>query len=260
MFLPGARRTLGEAAGALARARDARSGEGGPLIVAVSTPELRASTLQRMLTLYRRALPEVRVYVEAMGASTQWDGLRRRTVDVGVAYAGGPRELHGLTTTPLFEDVVAGVVVSSTSRLARRKSVSLRELSRDRLILPDRETNPEAFDRVFRAFHVVGFVPHELTTDDRLAENTAPTMALVAAGHGWTLIPRSVRRALPRSVRYVPLIDFAVPMTLEILHRADDRSIRTRTFVRIARQLGEKLARRSELVRDRPAASARVAG
>ena len=97
--------------------------------------------------------------------------------------------------------------------------------------------------------------------DDRLAENTAPTIALVAAGHGWTLVPNSVRAALPRSVRYIPLADFALPLTLEIMHRTDDRSIRTRTFVRIARFHGAVLARRSELVRERPAAaSARQAG
>jgi DNA-binding transcriptional LysR family regulator len=259
-FLPGARRTLAEAAGALARARDARASEGGPLIVALSVPELRSSTLERVLAIYRRSLPEVRVHVEAMGASAQWDGLHRRAIDVGVAYTATPQEHHGLTAIPLFEDVVEGVVVSSSHRLARRKTAKLHELTRERLIMMDREINPDAYDLLFRGFHRVGFVPRELTTDDRMAENTAPTLALVAAGHGWTMVPKSLRRALPHSVRYIPLDDFAVPITLEIMHRIDDRSIRTRTLVRIAREIGTAMARRSDLVRERPAASAKAAG
>ena len=127
--------------------------------------------------------------------------------------------------------------------------------------MADREVNPEVYDLVLRGFHMVGFVPREITTNDRLAENTAPTLALVAAGLGWTLITNSLRAALPRSVQYIPLVDFAVPLTLEIMHRADDRSIRTRTFVRIARHHGAVLERRSELVRERPVvAGARHAG
>jgi len=260
-FLPGARRTLAEAAAAIARARDARSSDDGPLVIAVSTPELRGGFLQRVLTSYRSALPAVRVHIEAMGASAQWDALHRRAVDVGLAYSAAPKIHHRLITTPLFDDVIEGVVVSCSHRLARRKRVHLGDLARERLIMVDREVNPEVYDLAFRGFHMVGFVPREITTDDRLAENTAPTIALVAAGHGWTLVPNSVRAALPRSVRYIPLADFALPLTLEIMHRTDDRSIRTRTFVRIARFHGAVLARRSELVRERPAAaSARQAG
>ena len=259
-FLPGARRALAEAAGAIARARDARASEGGPLVVAVAVPELRESALESVLAAYRRVLPAVRVHVEAMGASTQWDALTRRVVDVGVAYAAAPIEHRRLARIPLFEDVISGVVVSSRHRLARRKTVLLHDLGRERLIMLDRVINPEVYDLIVRGFHMAGFVPREFTTDDRLAENAAPTMALVAAGHGWTMVPNSIRRALPKSVRYIPLADFAVPFTLEIMHRIDDRSIRTRTFVRIARQKCAVLVRRSELVRGRPAARAHAAG
>jgi DNA-binding transcriptional LysR family regulator len=107
---------------------------------------------------------------------------------------------------------------------------------------------------------MVGFTPREVTTDDTMATNTAPTTTLVAAGHGWTMIPSSVRRAMPPAVRYIPLSDFAVPITLEVMRRVDDQSIRTRTFIRISRQIGAMISRRSELVRERPAATAQAAG
>jgi DNA-binding transcriptional LysR family regulator len=263
-FLPDARRTLAEAAGAIARAKDARSSEGGPLVVAVSVPELRETSLERVLMTYRRALPAVQVHIEAMGASAQWDALHRRAIDVGVAYTVTANERHRLTTVPLYDDAIAGVVVSAKHRLARRKSVRLHELSRERLIMIDRAINPEVHDLILRGFHMVGFVPHEFTTDDRIAENSAPTMALVAAGHAWTMLPNSVRRALPSSVQYIPLADFAVPVTLQIMHRLDDRSTRTRTFVRIACQKSEMLARQSDRLSDRatkrPAARARKTG
>lgn len=262
-FLPDARRTLAEAAGAIARAKDARSSEGGPLVVAVSMPEMRETSLERVLSAYRRAMPAVQVHIEAMGASAQWDALHRRAIDVGVAYTVTSKERHHLATIPLYDDTIAGVIVTAKHRLARRKSVRLHELGRERLIMIDRAINPEVHDMILRGFHMVGFVPHEFTIDDHIAENTAPTMALVAAGHAWTMLPNSVRHAVPSSVQYIPLADFAVPLTLQIMHRVDDRSARTRTFVRIARRLSEILARQSDRVGDparkRPAARARTA-
>ena len=93
-FLPGARRTLAEAAAAIARARDARSSDDGPLVSAVSAPELRGGILQRILSSYHSALPDVRVHIEAMGASTQWEALHRRAVDVGLAYTTSTKVHH----------------------------------------------------------------------------------------------------------------------------------------------------------------------
>lgn len=162
--------------------------------------------------------------------------------------------------TPLFEDIITGIIVSKTHRLARRQHVRLGEMAHERLIMADRVINPEVYDLILRAFHMVGFTSTAFTTDDTMATNTAPTTTLVAAGHGWTLIPSSVRRAMPPAVRYIPLSDFAVPVTLQVMRRIDDRSIRTRTFVRISRQIGALISRRSEMVRDRPAATEQVAG
>jgi DNA-binding transcriptional LysR family regulator len=242
-FLPGARRALAEAAGAIARARDARASVDGPLIIAVSAPELRGRVLRRILAAYRRALPDVRVHIEAMGASAQWEALTRRAIDVGLAYTAKPGERpNGLVATPLLDDAFAGVAVSSKHRLARRKEVRLRELAHDRLILGDRMINPDVHDLLFRAFNLVGFVPRELTFDPKLAVNTAPTMVLVGAGQDWSLVPDSIRGELSAGVRYIPLADFAVPVTLQFLHRADDHSIRIRTFVRIARQLATTMS------------------
>jgi DNA-binding transcriptional LysR family regulator len=258
--MPGARRALAEAAGAIARARDARSSGDGPLVVAVSAPELRGTLLRRILVAYRRALPYVRVHIEAMGASAQWDVLHRRVIDVGLAYSANRIEQHRLVATPILEDAFAGIVVSADHRLARRKQVFLHELAKERLILPDPAINPEINDLFLRAFHMVGFVPQEFATDPKIAVNTAPTTRLVASGHAWGLAPTSTRRELPDDVRYVRLADFAVPVTLVARHRADDRSIRVRTFVRIARQVGAAFSRRPALASRRHAASARLAG
>jgi DNA-binding transcriptional LysR family regulator len=259
-FLPGARRALSEAAGAIARARDARSTGDGPLIIAVSAPELRGPLLRRILVAYRHALPDLRVHIEAMGAAAQWDALHRRAVDVGLAYSGNTHEHLRLVATPILQDAFDGIVVSAKSRFARRKQVHLRELAHERLILPDRVINPEVHDLVIRAFHMVGFVPREFVTDPKMAVNSAPATTLVAAGHGWGLAPSSTRYELPVDVRYVRLADFAVPVTLQVMHRVDDRSIRVRTLVRIARQVGAALSGRPASAAHRHAASARVAG
>jgi hypothetical protein len=217
--------------------------------------------MRRILTAYRRALPDVRVHIEAMGASAQWEALIRRAVDVGLAYTAKPDEHHPrLVATPLLDDAFAGVAISSKHRLARRKEVRLRELAHDRLILADRMTNPDVYDLLFRAFNLVGFVPRELTFDPKIAVNTAPTMVLVGAGQGWSLVTDSVRGELSAGIRYIPLADFAVPVNLQFLHRADDHSIRVRTFVRIARQLATTMSQRPAVASRLRTASHRRAG
>jgi hypothetical protein len=59
----------------------------------------------------------------------------------------------------------------------------------------------------------------------------------VSSGFGWALYPSMARPAVPSTVRYLTLTDLSIPLQVDLLKRADDRSARTRTFVRILEQL-----------------------
>jgi DNA-binding transcriptional LysR family regulator len=236
-FAEGARRTLAEATAAVARARDARASEDGPLVVGVVNPELRPAWINRGLKRYRTAAPKVAVHLESMSSIAMVEAVVTRAIDAGIGYAPlTPRP--GVIVSPIADDEMAGVIVARGYRLARRKHVAISELARYPFLWYDRSTQPAVFDRIFAAFQQVGFRPRLVPALGEVDLNATPALSLVASGYGWTLAPSMARAALPPTVRYVALSDVAIPLEIQGVVRADDRSTRIRLFRRLVRGNG----------------------
>ena len=235
-FLDGARRTLDEANAAIARARDARQSADGPLVIGVVNPELRPALLQRALRRYRRAMPAVAVHMESMLSIAMPDALRSRAIDVAIGHAI-TAPTPAVTLTPIADDAMAGIIVAREHPLGRRRRVSILELARYSFLWFDRAMHPALFDRIFAAFHQVGFTPRYVPAIGPAGQNAAPALALVASGYGWALLPTTARAALPPTLRYIPLTDLSIPLSIDFLTRSDDRSARTRAFATIVRDI-----------------------
>jgi DNA-binding transcriptional LysR family regulator len=75
--------------------------------------------------------------------------------------------------------------------------------------------------------------------------------AAVAAGQGWTLIPRDATGLAPPGTRIVPLSDFKLPLPLAVIWRIDERQPVVRTVLDVVRRVGSdtRLAREGAAAR-----------
>jgi len=235
-FLSGARRTLSEATAAIARARDARDSTEGPLVVGVVNPELRPAWIRTALERYRKAAPNVAVHLESMESIAMAEATLTRAIDLGFGYAMLPASA-GVTVETVTEDELAGVIVARTHRLARRRRISVFDLEPYEFLWSDRAMHPMMFDRIFGAFHQVGFTARLVPAVGQLDANSATALALVSSGYGWSLLPTTARAALPATLRYVALTDIVIPLEIQLIARIDDRSTRSRVFRRIAKEV-----------------------
>jgi DNA-binding transcriptional LysR family regulator len=236
-FLDGARRTLAEASAAIARARDARSGRGGPFVVGVVNPELRPAWIQAALRRYQQAMPGVPVHLEAMASIAMTEAVADRAIDVGLGYelsAG-----HGLAVAAVTYDALAGVCMARDHVLARRRSVSVADLEPYPFLWYDRAVHPTMFERIFAAFRQVGFAPEHVPAIGQVDANAASAFALVSSSQGWALYPTTAIPALPSTMRYVRLSDLSIPLATNLLRRAEDTTARTRTFAHILDELAD---------------------
>ncbi len=148
----------------------------------------------------RAARPELRVSWKRQISQASIADLRRGTLDA--ALIGLPSETAGLLVEQLTDDPLVVALPASHALRARRR-LSVTDLAADSLFWFDRQLNPAYHDHFERVFDRLGFRP------TRLAEPSDHhvLLALVAAGEGVALVPRSLTSISRAGVIYRPLRD-----------------------------------------------------
>jgi DNA-binding transcriptional LysR family regulator len=131
--------------------------------------------------------------------------LQQQTLDL--VFARPPFDPATLDSSMLFQERIVAVV-SSESPLASRKSLRLRDLEHEPLLLWDRHIMPYLYDKIDNLYARAGITPTRIPTPDAGPYNQAGLM-MVAAGKGVYLcmgIPLTTPHAMT-SVTVVPLSD-----------------------------------------------------
>ena len=139
--------------------------------------------------------PGVTIEGTDMDSSRQHEALRHRIIDVGVLrhVADDP----AIECRALFSERFV-VVVSEHSPLAKRKSLRLKQLTQDPLLIHDREWAALAHDKILSLYGAAGVTPNIVTLHAVPGEQAS--MLAVASGEGVCLALRS-----PISHSYVPV-------------------------------------------------------
>jgi len=95
----------------------------------------------------------------------------------------------------------AVVAVSTGHALAGRKRLSLRDLSDQPMILPERRSRPHSHDVTIKLFAEAGLRPRIA----QYAEEKQTIVGLVAAGLGMAIVPRWTARTAQKGVRFIPI-------------------------------------------------------
>jgi DNA-binding transcriptional LysR family regulator len=99
----------------------------------------------------------------------------------------------------LYETAV--VACAQKHPLARRRSLSLRDIADQPLIVPDRRSRPQSHDLTVKLFEEAALKPKIA----EVADEKQTIINLVAAGLGLAIVPRWTSRMAITGVRFVPL-------------------------------------------------------
>lgn len=185
---------------ALARARSIGTGTGGELTISFVSHALY-EVLPRALRGFRALYPEVKFRLREMNNAEQVEALERGHIDVALLHppVSVNAKVHELKLGA--EGMVAAL--PSAFELADDGCVSLAELAQHGLVwFPENQVSGlrnEMLSAIRSAGH------HVSVTQE--ANRTLTVLAAVAAGLGWSLLPRSVRALHHDGVRYAEVRD-----------------------------------------------------
>ena len=162
-------------------ARDISAVRAGAVAIA-ALPTIAAGILPGVLRRFARRHPEVRIAVQDVVADRVRELVAGRSVDLGLG-TSAPQD-RDLKATPLYQDSLAAFVGIDHS-LAKRKDISLHEVIRYELILPNRESSVrrivEAAMGRERGSAVIGYETNFMPT----------ALAMARAGLGLAILPES---------------------------------------------------------------------
>src|SRR6185503_9156425 len=211
-----ARKIVAQLDDAFDRARLASRGAAGLCVVTAGIIPIWSGFVAELVTHIRSELPQVDLVVEESAGRDQWRALRAHTADIGLGIEP-PADYTELSSEAQWVDLIDRVGVGIYHPFARRSVVDLEDLSAERFIWlqEDLDYVREALEQEFSRRHVDPPSMH-------LAETVADVGALVRAGQGWTLLPRSGTYRLPYGVAAIPIEGFGIPITFSRLWRRGD--------------------------------------
>jgi DNA-binding transcriptional LysR family regulator len=168
-------------------------------------------------------------------SSRQYEALRAGTIDVGILRHVDDRP--GIETEPLFEERFV-VVLSEHHPLAKRKSLRLKQLAGEPLLIHDREWAALAHDKILALYASAGVVPGVVTL--HAEPGNQASMLAVASGDGVCL---ALRSPLSRSyvsvsgVTIVPLDEPDAVLQVQVAWRRGEASRRYQQFLQTAREV-----------------------
>lgn len=149
---------------------------------------------------YREHFPEISISLSYRPTQEQKAALARGEIDIGVML--GPYQHSELETRPLAKDGLLAAMPSE-HRLAWRKSISVKELRDEPIVLgTDRQWDVYR-SRIEQAFSVHGVgLQIDFEASDMLG-----VLGLVRTGHGITIVPEAMLDFCPQGIAMRPLAD-----------------------------------------------------
>jgi DNA-binding transcriptional LysR family regulator len=226
IFLAEARATLSRAALAVERAQRAAHGEIGTLTIGfVSSAALEI--VPGIVVAFRTKNPGVSLDLINLRTTGQVKGLIEKSIDIG--FLRLPLSHDELKITVVHRERFV-VVLPRGHRLAREQRVRIAQLRNEPFVAYGRRWAPGFFDSVVQLCTREGFSPNIVQETGEMYT----AIALVAAGAGIAILPRSVVLAQSGRVVMKPLPLSAGLSEIAIATRAGDPSLLVRSFVALA--------------------------
>jgi len=230
-FLNDVRALLASLKDATVRARAVDQGLAGRIEVGLSGSHFMGP-VPALIARYKASHPQVSVLLNEMNPAAQLDALRGHRIDVSISRTSVDDE--ELQSMPLWPDPVVAVLPKGHP-LSARKRLALSDLAGEAFVMLRQDTS--AFARALAETCARAGLP--LSAAQTVAEVPAQ-LALVAAGLGVALVPRSAcRHATDRIAVCTLPADIARAMVYAVTRRQGRRRALD-TFLQTAAQMKEE--------------------
>jgi LysR family transcriptional regulator, benzoate and cis,cis-muconate-responsive activator of ben and cat genes len=230
VFLTEAKSVLQHTDDAVKKARAAAGGTNGEINVGYA-PSLTIQILPQALRKFQEKFPGVRVALHDLSTEEMLAQLGEKKLQVALTVRPPAKLLRGLN----FEELAryaACVAVAPKHPLAKSKSISLEQISREPLIAYSRKDYPEYHEMLEKLFAPVGRMPRIVGEHDGVSS----IVAAVEAGRGFALVPSCVASMVGPRLKLLPLKP-ALPAVLVVaIWRKESETDLVKHFIAAARQ------------------------
>jgi DNA-binding transcriptional LysR family regulator len=175
VFLDEARKLVVQAGHATEAARHAQKGESG--LVRIGIASGLGGDVSRVVEYHSKHYPAINIEYRDVFSGSQSALLHKREIDIG--FLRPPIDQVNLNCELLFEEPFL-VVLPPNHRLAKRKSLRLKEIADEPLIIFDRSFSSGQYDKILGLYSRQGLTPHFAVTHVEAHEEAGAVM--VASG------------------------------------------------------------------------------
>ena len=188
--------------------------------------------VSRIVNEYLRLYPKVEIDVRDIASGFQTEAFVDWKIDIG--FMRMPIDASLLASAPLFQEHFS-VVLKRSSPLARHKSLTLRDLSAETMLLIDRRISPGAYDRTLALFRDQGIEPRVVSTATMPYEEAGSI--LVDSGKGiYLAVGRNpIHPSFIDRLISLPLKEASAVIEVRVVWRKDEQSKTTLDFVQFTR-------------------------
>jgi DNA-binding transcriptional LysR family regulator len=175
IFLDEARKLVVQAGHAMEAARHAQKGESG--VVRIGIASGLGGVVSKVVFEHRKQRPTIEIECRDVFSSLQNESLHKGEIDIG--FLRPPLDQLNLDCELLFEEEFVAVL-PKTHKLAKRRSLRLKEIADEPLIIFDRSFSTGLYDKVLGLYSRQGLTPHLTVTHAEAHEEAGAIM--VASG------------------------------------------------------------------------------
>ncbi len=199
-------------------------GQAGLLRIAFADGVTFNKTFSEILRTFRQEYPDVVLDLVPATSLEQAELLARNEIDLGFVY-WLPK---GQSVKSIqFEAEELMLAVSKSSPLAKRKTLTIKDLSDYPIVWIPRAHSPSYFDLIVSRFERKGC---NLNVAQE-GYNESTMLSLVSAEIGATFITESAMRRKPDDVVFIPVSDFNATLSVKAMWNSDDKNPALQQFV-----------------------------
>jgi DNA-binding transcriptional LysR family regulator len=229
-----AQHLLRESASTLALSQRAARGEAGLLRIGFGIATI-LGLVPEVLLRFRRAYPEVELYLRDMSTPDQVAALRNRDIDVG--FVRRPVSDDRLVMRTVLEERLVAALGPRSPWVPR---VGLRSVAAEPFIIISRTRSGSFYDHAIGVCAAAGFAPRIVQEAGELFT----VLSLVRAGLGVSLVPRSAALMRLPGVRFRELTISKAAWNIALAwHRDSDDVPLVKRFVEMVPGAGERRLR-----------------
>ena len=184
---------------AIETVRTVAHGDRGSLRIGYA-PSLSAAILPRALRLFEAGQPGVRVALHDLSSEECLQRIAAGKLELALTVAPGEGRVRGLA----FERLIAYPIccaVGASHPLARKRSLALDEIRREKFIVYSREEYPEYYEWLASFFKSKPFSPCQIEEHD----GATGLIAAVEAGRGVAIVASSMKCMAGPRLRLIPV-------------------------------------------------------